>query len=429
MAKGNRFSFVTTLRMIQEIERAAQGVPWLTLNHMQILLHIFDMETPEGLEAQTLAKITGHNKSTVNRIVHSLGEGGGRGTASKKGLGIIEMITDPNDRRIRRIKITPYGKRLKSLLLAAGNEQDEEANMMAMEMSGHMYESASNVNYAMTAKPITFGVDGSDVDMSVSAKGEVGNVTVETTDGPETLYPQGMASLERALRYAAKNDIWHVKYRGQEVPLIGKDKAIAEVKAGRLYRANSLGVWVYHADPVAEDYGNLPKFIQADLSEGDLEKYIKNVRNKIVHGGERIDVTLDDVAKSLNNHQRKYAVTKIVAEINKGRENALQEAERRLVKSETLTTEMAALLKRGDEVLQQINSTDNPKIKNELRILANSLHNMMKEISESAASEFDAAKQERETANKLTDIQTVLEMIENQFDVEDGTLKQIEENS
>ena len=160
MAKGNRFSFVTTLRMIQEIERAAQGVPWLTLNHMQILLHIFDMETPEGLEAQTLAKITGHNKSTVNRIVHSLGDGGGRGTASKKGLGIIEMVTDPNDRRIRRIKITPYGKRLKSLLLAAGNEQDDEANMMAMEMSGHMYESASNVNYAMTPKPITFGVDG-----------------------------------------------------------------------------------------------------------------------------------------------------------------------------------------------------------------------------------------------------------------------------
>jgi DNA-binding MarR family transcriptional regulator len=421
MTSGNRFSFVKTLRMIQEIERAAKGVPWLTLNHMQILLHIFDMETPEGLEAQTLAKVTGHNKSTVNRIVHSLGDGGGRGAASKGGLKIIQMVTDPNDRRIRRIKLTPRGESLKKLLLAAGGETDEQANMMAMDMAAQIYESASNVNYAMTPQSITFGVDGAEVDMSVSAKGEVGNVTVETTGGfnssqAESYEPQSMASLERALKYAAKNDIWHVKYRGQEVPLIGREKANAEVQAGRLYKTNSLGIWVYHDSPVAGDYGSIPKFIQADDNEDSINKYIKNIRNKIVHGGERIDVTLDEVAKTLNNHQRKQAVTKIVDNINEQRKSALKNAEHNLTKSETMSQEMSRLLEKGDEVMKLIAATDDPMRQKELRILADSLHRMMKEISEMAASDLQAAQKERETAKKLTDIQTLIQMIEKQFD-------------
>ena len=37
-------AFTAELRLIQEVQRAAKDVPWLTINHLQILLTIFDME-------------------------------------------------------------------------------------------------------------------------------------------------------------------------------------------------------------------------------------------------------------------------------------------------------------------------------------------------------------------------------------------------
>ena len=55
--KSKNFYHTKTLRIMEEINLAAKDVPWLTMNHMQIILLIFDMETEEGLEAQTASFI------------------------------------------------------------------------------------------------------------------------------------------------------------------------------------------------------------------------------------------------------------------------------------------------------------------------------------------------------------------------------------
>ena len=162
----------------------------------------------------------------------------------------------------------------------------------------------------------------------VEAKGDAGSVDAPS-DGPQTLHPQGMQQLERALRYAAKHDVWHVSYRGVDVPLIERDKARTLVTDGKLYIDNSLGVWVYHDDPVAADYAATPKYIQADMQPGDLDKYIEHRIADIVFGEERVDVTLDRIGKALNNHQRKYAVDAVVKGLGRMRTEKAEELEKR----------------------------------------------------------------------------------------------------
>lgn len=434
MADSSKFNFTHVLRMIQEIDRAAKAqsnsqVNWLTMNHMQVLLHIFDMETPEGLEAQTLAKITGHNKSTVNRIVHSLAEGGGRGAGSKDGLNIIEMVTDVSDRRIRRIHITPFGKRLKKLLLEAGGPDDEEAQLIQMAMQGHMYESTANVDRSnvvhmkaetmVTAEP---KVGEATITQNHSLKAEVGTVKVTTNDaemGPTTLHPQGMVQLERALRYAAKNDLWHVSYRGVEVPLIDVGKARKLVEKGKLYRGNSLGVWTYHEDILGDDYAATPAFIQADLTEDELTKYADNMFNKIVHGKGRVDITLDDVGKTLNNHQRKYVVTYITNALSQRRAQAINEAEKSLNDAEKQRQKHSSLLREGDVVLDTMNSTDNPALEQHMHIKASELHSEMRATEAEFGVAISKSQEKREMAAQLTNLQLQLEMLQKKMEEEE----------
>lgn len=434
MADSSKFNFTHVLRMIQEIDRAAKAqsnsqVNWLTMNHMQVLLHIFDMETPEGLEAQTLAKITGHNKSTVNRIVHSLAEGGGRGAGSKDGLNIIEMVTDVSDRRIRRIHITPFGKRLKKLLLEAGGPDDEEAQLIQMAMQGHMYESTANVDRSnvlhMKADNVVTAeakVGEATIKQNHSLKAEVGTVKVVTNDaemGPTTLHPQGMVQLERALRYAAKNDLWHVSYRGVEVPLIDVGKARKLVEKGKLYRGNSLGVWTYHDNPVGDDYAATPAFIQADLTEDELTKYADNMYNKIVHGKGRVDITLDDVGKTLNNHQRKYVVTYITNALSHRRAQVLNDAEKSLDIADDQSKKVQDLLKEGEVVLETMATTDDPVVEQNMYQRASMLHQQADQRSRTADSALQDATSKRQLAQTIAQMQEELVRMQKQLDEEE----------
>ena len=65
-----RFQFVREIRILEEMRRFTKDVPWMTLNHLMVLLYIFDMDNQEGIEGQTLHKLTGLQKSTINRILH-----------------------------------------------------------------------------------------------------------------------------------------------------------------------------------------------------------------------------------------------------------------------------------------------------------------------------------------------------------------------
>ena len=73
MAKGqdSGFNFTRELRIIQEISRATKEVPWLTLNHLQVLLHILDMDTPEELGGANAGEsLATTNQRSIALFIH-----------------------------------------------------------------------------------------------------------------------------------------------------------------------------------------------------------------------------------------------------------------------------------------------------------------------------------------------------------------------
>ena len=340
----SRFNFTRELRIIEEIRRAAggSGVNWMTMNHVEVLLLVLDMTQPEGIEAQTLAKITGHLKSTVNRIIHSLSDGDrgrGRGTAKSTGLGIITLRDDPMDGRIKRIHLTPYGQRLKKHLLEANTEADPEAEPLRNELRGHMYQSKSNV--------IEAAATTAEIKVSASARGQVGNVEVlvnehnkgkgEPQDKPEdgwtkmrpkkprlslmTQFSQTFDALQRGLKYAAKTGLDEVKYRGVMVPLLSHQNAMKGVKAGELYEAKSFGVWVYHDNPVGDDHAAMPRYILGDLPQLELDNFAKKISREIIEHEKSVDKVFTEVRQQLNGHQAKWVVDVVVKRLGTQRTN------------------------------------------------------------------------------------------------------------
>lgn len=116
------YQFTSPLRMIEMLRADLEDVAFLSLNHFAILLIIFEMEDERfGLEAQTIHSLAGVEKSTANRIVHSLSD---KGRSTRDGLGYVVVKTDVNDRRIRRVFLTEKGRMLKQKLATAGTELD-----------------------------------------------------------------------------------------------------------------------------------------------------------------------------------------------------------------------------------------------------------------------------------------------------------------
>ena len=125
------YQFTSPLRMIEMLRADLEDVAFLSLNHFAILLIIFEMEDERfGLEAQTIHSLAAVEKSTANRIVHSLSDKGGTISedatprSTRNGLGYVTVKTDVNDRRIRRIFLTEKGRFLKQKLATAGTGLD-----------------------------------------------------------------------------------------------------------------------------------------------------------------------------------------------------------------------------------------------------------------------------------------------------------------
>ena len=410
---GMHLPFTKELRMIEEVQRVAGDVNYLTINHLQLLLTVYDMETAEGLEAQQLAAVTGHHKSTVNRIIHSLGAKRGRGNDKSKGLGLLEVRTDENDSRIRRIHITAYGKRLKKLLLEVAGKDDEEAKQMATHMQAVMFESKANVMEAeaSTKAHVTMKAEG-----IVAGKGEVGEATIKVTgqdaemrhETPETSFPKVQASLERAIRTAATKGLKTIKYRGKEVPLIERKQAQKMMIDGELYRTLEFGIWAYHLDPVAADFGKVPSYFQCDLSNREMHDYAQQVLDRINNAGTDVNEGLEDVGKRLNNHQRKWVVNFIVRGLGELREDAIREAEFQLSAAEADNATASSLAKKSETLIEMSQSARNDMEENGLH------HAGMKAMTDAvskqneAQQKIDAGRAARDKAAKMAEVQKQL---------------------
>ena len=336
-------AFTAELRLIQEVQRAAKDVPWLTINHLQILLTIFDMETPQGLETQSLADVTDHHKSTVNRIIHSLGDARGRGSDKKDGLGLIRVETDVNDKRIRRIFLTAYGKRLKNLLLNVAGPDDHEAGALAAHQRAIMFGSdqrAEPQHHVLEAEVIKAGnVEIQPASLKVVRK-HVGKLI------EKQLGPQSASQLERSLRRYSNTMAETIKYRGAEVPLITHQEARELVKKGELFRGNSLGVWMYYDQEDFEEKQVLPKYIQEDWQAADARTYAFKLAKDATAGNVSVEGLLGEIPQVFNAHQSKSVIDLVIKRLGRARLRAMEDAVKSMEQANTELDKADDLLKR-----------------------------------------------------------------------------------
>jgi DNA-binding MarR family transcriptional regulator len=276
-----RFQFVREIRIIEEMRKATKDVPWMTLNHLMVLLYIFDMETPEGIEGQTLHKLTGLQKSTINRILHGFTDEGKGGSGPKKeGLGFIEMTSDPNDKRINRIHLTKDGKDLRDRLSKAGTNDDMDAAGVALTMETNILQSAER-----GAEPVIADKDLFEIDKRIG------------------FY------LQRAMKKALNENLNEVSYHSLLVPLLDTNDFKKEwadnlkILVGRKIH----GYWMlFESGKLREsdfEYKGQPKFIMRDQTEAELTGMIKRAANVMVEGNIPVNRILSDLDTVLNTSQ------------------------------------------------------------------------------------------------------------------------------
>lgn len=148
---NKRDGFFETRRMLRILREQAGNASWFTIRHAEVALLIWDMRSDDGLEVQGIPSLLGLDQSTVNRILHTMADK----RRNTNGLGWIEVRTDEQDRRYRRVFITDLGQWVFRHLLGAGTDKDSGAELARV-----------TENHFLTANNIVM-------------KAEVGNVEIK----------------------------------------------------------------------------------------------------------------------------------------------------------------------------------------------------------------------------------------------------------
>lgn len=98
--------FVPATALIHALQRLRDVHPDMTLFQTQFLLAV---AANPGATQREVYDLLGSNDSVASRTLSLLGEYGSRSVA---GLELIEFKPDPNDRRVRRLNLTPKGRRI-----------------------------------------------------------------------------------------------------------------------------------------------------------------------------------------------------------------------------------------------------------------------------------------------------------------------------
>jgi DNA-binding MarR family transcriptional regulator len=91
----------------------------MTPQALQIIMRVY---AEPGLTMQTLEKRTGLSLASVSRNLMALGEWHRLG---RPGLGLVECVDDPNERRRKIAFLTPKGRKFVSKVLSIGRPVDE----------------------------------------------------------------------------------------------------------------------------------------------------------------------------------------------------------------------------------------------------------------------------------------------------------------
>ena len=305
------YRFTAPLRMIEMLRRGlGQEVSFLSLNHFAILLIIFEMEDERfGIEAQEIHKLAGVEKSTANRIVHSLSDQG----RVRDGLGYIRVDTDVNDRRIRRIFLTDKGRNLMEEMASAGTALDAEQTTKMQQ--------AFNANRLLS--------------LEKAQEPQKVTQTLRSSAKPMTareIRREGMKSrkaLDRKMQTVERQNGNYINHTGEDALLLDADQIRSELQPGGMFEEHYEltmmdGYWmVFDSERLKK--GNLhPRAIQRNLRVGmQQQKYTDQLGIKINQGFSFSD-TMYEAQQYLNATEYNRIRSRLTRELAQTRDELMK---------------------------------------------------------------------------------------------------------
>lgn len=305
------YRFTAPLRMIEMLRRGlGQEVSFLSLNHFAILLIIFEMEDERfGIEAQEIHKLAGVEKSTANRIVHSLSDQG----RVRDGLGYIRVDTDVNDRRIRRIFLTDKGRNLMEEMASAGTALDAEQTTKMQQ--------AFNANRLLS--------------LEKAQEPQKVTQTLRSSAKPMTareIRREGMKSrkaLDRKMQTVERQNGNYINHTGEDALLLDADQIRGELQPGGMFEEHYEltmmdGYWMIF-DRERHKRGNLhPRAIQRNLANGgELAGYMNELIFKMNQGSSFSD-TMYEASQRLNLTEYNRIRSRLTKELAQTRDDIMK---------------------------------------------------------------------------------------------------------
>lgn len=179
---AQELTFTQAIRQVETL-RDAVGSRFLSDSQILVIFNIFDMANPNGIKAPILGKLCNLEGPTLTRTLQTLSSDGRK--SGPKALGLINVETDPNDKRQKLIYLTFEGERVKDACSRAMSSPRTEnlLSTQAQVFEGTQQDATVNVTgveaKGSTNSPIILNAEG-----VVAGEPEVGSTKLVTFPKP-----------------------------------------------------------------------------------------------------------------------------------------------------------------------------------------------------------------------------------------------------
>ena len=332
--------FTRTLRQVEALEQELSDLPWMTLNHFKVLLHVFDMEHEVGARVPHLAILCQIEAPTVNRILQALSEKGRKG--GREGAGLLTAERDPEDGRQLIIHLTDKGRAVKKAMLESF-DKSRTTQMVALQQAA-IDDANERQNTVVEIKMDNVVAGQPEVGSPVvhEMKGEVGKVEIKTSDvnldvqrQAEINHVNAMSNAQFAVHMRAKGEVhsWpdefiHRQYmrtnrlnrdkatafwKKHEIRLVDIEDGLKKAAQKKLQRAKYFDQWYYWQPDQNPDKDN-PWGIQKDMTDSKIREIAESTVELLATGKMDMMQALENLRYYCNRQEFQRARMKMLAD-------------------------------------------------------------------------------------------------------------------
>ena len=329
MADLKRRAFTQSIREI-EVLREALDMQFMSLNHYLVLLHIYDMEHPEGIQIPKLADMCNLKTPTATRIVQSLGSQG------RDGAGGAGLITAEREGRMLTIRLTDKGRAIKQKMHKA--LEGSATNRMLSLQDAALFDAddrAEKKPRNVTVKP-----------MGIKAKAMVGKLDIEVHSWPSRFH---VDQLIRGRRNAERDGKSFFEWSAFQFELLDVREALKKTANKELQRGKERGIWFYW--PMDKNpKKDLPSGMQKTVGKLELDEMLDQWALEITEGQATVSETFHNINYFLNTGEAgrvRNKLTGMLADIDT--KWIKQRISDNTVKKQKLNQEADELFRRGPQ--------------------------------------------------------------------------------